>query len=752
MSDEPDFGGVIGRTYSESKEAWTEPAASPQGAPDVIFILLDDVGFSDLGCFGSEIDTPSMNKLAQCGVRHTNFHVVSMCSPTRACLLTGRNAHSVGMGSISEWAAGFPGYRGLVTRRAATLAEILRDHGYGTIAVGKWHLTPMKEVSAAGPFANWPLGRGFDRWYGFQGALTDQWNPELYRDNQPIETPAREGYHLSEDLVDQAISYVDNHKVAAPDRPYFLYLAMGACHWPHHVPADLIAKYKGRYAAGWDAIRDERFAKQKAMGVIPDDTELAAANPGVPRWLELSDDERRFCERSQELYAGFVDHTDQQIGRLTSFLEARGYSDNTLIVLLSDNGASPEGGPLGTVALNARKHLYHGPETAEERREAIDALGDKTTFPHYAFGWAQTSNTPLKWYKMNTYGGGVRSPLIMQWPARIKAGALQTQFHHVIDMVPTVLDILDIEAPATYRGTPQMPVQGTSMKYSFNAPDEPTRKVSQFFELAGDRAIWHRGWKAVTRHNAGTDFDADQWALYNLEQDFSECRDLSKTHPEKLKELIDLWWAEAKSLNALPLDDKWAARSNVNRGAPPRRSYTFYPGLDVIDRIMTPDIYRRSYTITADVEIPNDSAEGVLLAFGSSVAGYVLYAKDGYLAYEYVFSRRQKHVVRSSSRIPSGRHTLRYEFTSEAGDRGRGSLFIDNNLSGTVEVPKTWPVRAVHGGFTCGRDSGLAVSDAYQCPFGFAGTINSIVFELGEQDTSNAANAALAVWPPPLSR
>ena len=459
----------MGRTYAESKEAWAQEKQAPDKAPDIIFILLDDVGFADLGCFGSEIDTPNMDRLARGGVRHTNFHVVPMCSPTRACLLTGRNAHSVGMGTISEWAAGFPGYRGLVTRRAATLAEILRDHGYGTIAVGKWHLTPMKEVSAAGPFANWPLGRGFDRWYGFQGAFTDQWNPELYRDNQPIETPARDNYHLTEDLVDQAIHYVENHKTAAPERPYFLYLAMGACHWPHHVPKDLIAKYQGRYAEGWDAIREERFAKQKAMGVIPQDTILAAANPGVPKWSELSDDERRFCERSQEVYAGFIDHTDQQIGRLVSFLEARGQIENTLIVLLSDNGASPEGGPLGTVALNARKHLYHGPETAEERREAIDRLGDKTTFPHYAFGWAQTSNTPLKWYKMNTYGGGVRSPLIMHWPAKIKAGALQTQFHHVIDVVPTVLEALNIKAPESYHGIPQMPVQGVSMKYSFNA-------------------------------------------------------------------------------------------------------------------------------------------------------------------------------------------------------------------------------------------------------------------------------------------
>ncbi len=433
---------------------------------------------------------------------------MAMCSPTRASLLTGRNAHSVGMGIISEWAGGFPGYRGLVTRRAATVAEILRDNGYGTIAVGKWHLTPMKEVSAAGPFGNWPLGRGFDRWYGFHGAFTDQWNPELYRDNHPIERPAGEDYHLSEDLVTQAIRYVDNHKVAAPEQPYFLYLAFGACHWPHHVPQALVDKYKGRYASGWDEIRKARFARQKALGAVPPAAELPSGNPGVPAWDDLTEEERRFCERSQEVYAGFIDHTDQQIGRLLAFLEARGHAENTLIVLMSDNGASPEGGPLGTVALNARKHLYHGPETSEERRASVDTLGGHTSYPHYAFGWAQVSNTPLKWYKMNTYGGGVRSPLIMHWPARLSGGALQSQYHHAIDVMPTVLDVLGIEAPASYRGVPQMPVEGTSMAYTFNAADAPTRKLTQFFEMAGERAIWHRGWKAVTRHKPGADFES----------------------------------------------------------------------------------------------------------------------------------------------------------------------------------------------------------------------------------------------------
>lgn len=752
MTKETEFSGVIGRTYADSREAWSEPARAPEGAPDVIFIVLDDVGFSDLGCYGSEIDTPNMNRLARGGAHFTNFHVTAMCSPTRACLLTGRNAHSAGMGAITEWPGGFPGYQGKISKRAATIAEILRDHAYSTLGVGKWHLTPMKEVSAAGPYADWPLGRGFDRWYGFQGAFTDQWNPELYQDNQPIETPARDDYHLSEDLVDRSIAYIDNQWAAAPDRPYFLYLAFGACHWPHHVPADVIAKYKGRYAAGWDAIREQRYARQKAMGVIPEDTLLPPSNPGVAAWTDLSDEERRFCERSQELYAGFLDHTDQQIGRLLAFLESRGRIDNTLIVLLSDNGASPEGGALGTVALNARKHLYHGPESPAQRRAALDVLGSKTTYPHYAYGWAQVSNTPLKWYKTNTYGGGIRAPLIMHWPAGIKATGRRTQYHHAIDIVPTVLEMLGIEAPASYRGVPQIPIQGTSMKYSFEVPDAPTRKVSQFFEMIGDRAMWHRGWKAVTHHKVGADFDADEWALYHLEHDFSECRDLSQAHPEKLREFVDLWWSEAHALGALPLDDKWPARSNVARGAAFRKSYTFYPGLERIDRIKAPDMSGRSYSIIADVEIPPEGAQGVLLAFGTSLAGYVFYVKDARLVHEYVFSGDVKHVVRSGVAVTSGRHQFHYEFSKDEKGPGRGTLLIDGAAVGTTEIPKTWPNRAVQAGLACGRDSGLAISDAYQCPFAFTGTIHRVQVELGEEIKSEAGVAAMAVWPPPYMK
>lgn len=752
MSDDSEFQGKLGRTYADSTESWPAETAAPKNAPDLIFVVLDDVGFSDLGCYGSEIETPHMDRLARGGAQYRNFHVTAMCSPTRACLLTGRNAHSVGMGVISEWAGGFPGYRGHISLRAATLAEVLRDHGYTTLGVGKWHLTPMKQVSAAGPYQQWPLGRGFDRWYGFQGAFTDQWNPELYQDNQPIARPSGEKYHLTEDLIDRSIAYIDNHRVAAPDRPYFLYLALGACHWPHHVPPDTVAKFRGRYAAGWDAIRSQRYERQKALGVVPADTLLPPSNPGVQPWSELSDEEKAFCERSQELYAAFVHHTDQQLGRLIARLEASGQLDNTLIVLMSDNGASPEGGPLGTVALNARKHVYHGPETAAERRSAIDALGGPKTYPHYAFGWAQASNTPLQWYKMNTYGGGVRAPLLMHWPAGIKATGLRDQYHHAIDLMPTVLELLGIQPPDSYRGVPQIPLQGTSMVYSFNAPEAPTHKRTQFFELNGDRAIWKDGWKAVTHHRPGTDFAADQWALYHLAEDFSESHDLAATHPQKLQELIDQWWAEAEALGALPLDDRWAARSNVARGSAFRRRYSFHPGLERIDRIKAPDMSGRAYSITADVELPSDGGEGVILAFGSSLAGYVMYLQRGHLVHEYVFSGNTRHVVRSPRPLKAGRHLLGYGFTKDGTQPGRGVLSIDGVVVDTVEIPKLWPNRAVQSGLSCGYDTGLAVSDAYECPNPFSGTIHRVDVELGDELPQDPASAAVAVWPPPQTR
>jgi arylsulfatase A-like enzyme len=743
---DPDFRGVIGRTRRESTPWWPEPPRAPAGAPSVVVIVLDDVGFADLGCYGSEIATPSMDRLAAGGLRYRNFHVTAMCSPTRACLLTGRNAHAVGMGIIAEWSTGFPGYRGRITRRAATLAEILRDHAYGTLAVGKWHLTPLPEATAAGPFDAWPLARGFDRWYGFHGALTDQWHPELFEDNHAIDAPAPPGYHLSADLVDRAIAVVRDQQAVAPEKPFFLYLAFGACHWPHHVPRPLAEKYRGRYDRGWDAVRAERLARQQALGIVPGGTALAPRNPGVAPWADLSPDERRLSARLQEVYAAFLEHTDAQIGRLLAFLDGLGRLDDTLVLLLSDNGASPEGGPGG--AANQRKHLNYERETLEEGLAALDRLGSEHAFNHYPMGWAQVSNTPLKWYKKDTHGGGIRAPLVVHWPARIPAGgAIRPQYHHVVDVVPTVLEVLGIPAPAEYRGASQLPIHGVSLAYTFDAPDAPTRKETQHYELLGDRAIWHRGWKAVARHEAGTDFDADRWELYHLDADFSESRDLAAEHPAKLRELVDRWWAEAGAHQVLPLDDREYERVAESVRARARTRYVYYPGMARIDRLSAPDVTDRSWRVTAEVEIPDGGAEGVLLASGTRFAGYVLYVQDGRLVYEYAYSERVRHTVRSEAPVPAGRRALGYEFAKTGPRRGRGTLLVDGRPVGTLELPRTWPVHAVSGGVLCGRDGGSPVSDAYACPFPFTGTLHRVVVELADDgggDGPGAAREALA--------
>ncbi|HVQ74808.1 MAG TPA: arylsulfatase [Candidatus Binatia bacterium] len=738
------FGGVIGRTYRESTPWWPPPARPPQGAPSVVVVVLDDVGFADLGCYGSDIVTPHMDALAAQGLRYTNFHVTSMCSPTRACLLSGRNAHAVGMGIIAEWSTGFPGYQGRLGRRAATLAEVLREHAYGTYAVGKWHLGPLAEATAAGPFDAWPLARGFDRWYGFHGALTDQWHPELFEDNHVVELPPRRDYHLSEDLVDRAIGYVRDHHTAAPDRPFFLYLAFGACHWPHHVPNEYLARYRGHYDRGWDEIRAERFARQQALGIVPPGTRLAPRNPDVPAWSALDADQRRLVTRLQEAYAAFLDHTDAQLGRLLAFLAAIERRADTLVVLLSDNGASPEGGPLG--AVNERKHLNYEPETVAESLAALDRIGSEWAFNHYPTGWAQVSNTPLKWYKKDTHGGGIRAPLILSWPGRIPASGRRTQYHHVIDVMPTILELAGATAPSVYQGVPQLPMHGVSMAYTFEAPDAPTTRRVQHYELLGDRALWCDGWKAVARHVKGEDFDADRWELYHVDRDFSECDDLAAAHPQKLRELLDRWWAEAGAHDVLPLDDREYERVAANAEARARSRYVYYPGMARIDRLSAPYITDRSWRLTAEVEIPPAGAEGVLLAAGSRFAGYVLYLRDGRLVYEYGYSTAVRHAIRSATPVPAGSRVLGYEFRRTGPWRGRGTLSIDGRVVGEVDIPKTWPVHGTTAGVSCGHDAGAPVSDAYSAPFPFTGTLRRVVVELdgdGAGDPAGEVRGAL---------
>jgi arylsulfatase len=718
--DDGEFRGSIGTTYKSSEPWWPEPAVAPRSAPNIVAIVLDDVGFSDLGCYGSEIATPRMDGLAAGGVRYSNFHVTSMCSPTRACLLTGRNAHAVGVGIIAEWSSGYPGYQGKVTRRAATIPEVLRDHAYGTYAIGKWHLTNIADYGSAGPHDDWPLGRGFGRWYGFHGALTDQWNPELYQDNRPITLNPGSGYHLSTDLVDHAIGDIRDHLTAAPQRPFFLYLAFGACHWPHHVPRHHIERVRGRYDVGWDRIREERLRKQLALGIVPPGTTLAPRNPGVEAWSEVAPDVRRLLVRLQETYAAFLEHTDTEIGRLVDHLSTVGHLDNTLIVLISDNGASPEGGPTG--AINLRKHMVYEEEQPSVGLKYLEEIGSERAFNHYPTGWAQASNTPLKWYKKDTHGGGIRAPLIMHWPKQIACrGVVRTQYHHVIDIAPTLYELLGISAPREYRGVPQLPVHGASLAYTFANGEAPTRKHTQYFELLGDRAIWHEGWKAVSRHVKGTEFETDRWELYHLDGDFAEIDDLAASEPDRLRALVDLWWVEAGKYGVLPLDDRdWeraAARLRMNTTT----RYEYLGNMARVDRLSSPDITDRSYTITAEFESAAATTEGVLLAWGSRFAGFVLYIKDGEVRYEYIYSESVKYKLRAPFTPKEGRMLARLMFQRTGRNAGRIQLMLGDELAGSVEIPRTWPTHGTTAGLNCGQDAGAPVTDAYQRPFRFTG-------------------------------
>lgn len=736
-----EFKGTIGRTYRDSKAWWADPPAAPKNAPNVVFIVLDDVGFSDLGCYGSEIATPRMDDLAAKGAAYSNFHVTSMCSPTRACLLTGRNAHSVGVGIIAEWSSGYPGYSGQVGREAAMIPQVLAPHAYSSYAIGKWHLTNIADYGAAGPHDNWPLGKGFNRWYGFHGALTDQWNPELCVDNRPIQLEKPDDYHLSTDLVDHAIGDVRDHLSSGVGRPFFMYVAFGACHWPHHVPKEYIDHYSGRYDKGWDAIREERLKKQVALGVVPDDTTLAPLNPDVKPWSAHNDNERRLFARLQETYAGFLEHTDMEIGRLVDYIASVGQLDNTLIVLLSDNGASAEGGPTG--AIHLRKHMVYEKETADSMQPFIDRIGSAMAYNHYPTGWAQVSNTPLKWYKKHVHGGGVRAPLIVHWPGHIdRPGTFRHQFHHVIDIAPTVYDILGVEAPAQFAGVEQLPVHGSAMTYTFKSAAAPTRKESQIFELLGDRAIWHRGWKAVAHHTKGHDFERDTWELYKLDEDFAEIHDLASAQPGKLNELVDLWWEQAKGYNVLPLDDRDWERAAERLKMMPTLSYDLYGGMSRIDRLTSPDITDRSYRLTASFEVPRgEPLEGVVIAWGSHFGGFALYLKDGRAHYEYNYSESVTHRISADWQPAAGRANLELLVTRTGKNSVVASLSANGRELGSVAIPKTWPTHGTTAGLNVGQDAGAPVTFAYDAPFHFTGSNLRVAVRLAADSESEPGAA-----------
>jgi len=542
------FEGTIGRTVPGSKPAPLPVARPGPGSPNIVYIILDDTGFADLGSYGSSVATPHIDALAGAGLQYTNFHSKAICSPTRASLLTGRNNHSVGMKELAGDDQGYPHARGRVPATAANIAQILQAHGYSTLAAGKWHLVPRSEIKPSGSRTHWPLQKGFDRFYGFLSGWTDQYRPDLVEDNHAVEPPNRPGYHFSEDIVDRSIQMLGANFAADPEKPFFLYLAFGATHAPIQVPRPYIEKYATAFEKGWDQIREDRYRRQIELGVIPANTRLPPRNPGDPSWEDLSEQEKTVYARFMAAYAGFLEHTDAQIGRLVRFLEESGRLDNTAVFLLSDNGGAPEAGPEGRF-----EHPYSGRMTVGEMFERLDALGSRDSQPLYQRAWAMASSAPFKYYKLWPYRGGVQTPFIVSWPAGIRTTGLRPQFVDVIDITPTVLDITGIEAPARFDGVCQMAIQGKSIRATFDDSRSPNPRNTQYFELWGSRSIFHDGWKAIAIHTPGTDFDDDRWELYNVATDFSESINLASQYPERVEALEKLWWSEAAKHGALPL-------------------------------------------------------------------------------------------------------------------------------------------------------------------------------------------------------
>jgi arylsulfatase len=777
------FNGVIGRTFDQSEPAWPEPNRAKEGAPNVLFIVLDDTGFAQLGCYGSPIQTPNLDALANNGLRYNNMHTTALCSPTRTCILTGRNHHSNAMASITEASTGYPGANGNIPFENGFLSEMLLQQGYNTYAIGKWHLTPADQISAAGPYERWPLGRGFERYYGFLGGETHQYYPELVYDNHQVEPPKtpEEGYHVTEDLVDKAISFIADSKQIAPNKPFFMYFCTGAMHAPHQVRKQWSDKYAGKFDDGWEAYREKAFAKQKELGIAPADAELSRHDPDVPRWDSLADDEKKLYARMMEVFAGFLEHTDFHIGRLLDFLKGIDEFENTLIMVISDNGASSEGGPTGSV--NENLFFNNVPESLEENLKKIDELGGPNTFNHYAWGWTWAGNTPFRRWKRETYRGGISDPFFVHYTKGIQAkGEVRTQYVHAIDMLPTVLDMLGIDPPTSIKGVTQSPIEGVSFADSFEDPLTASQRRTQYFEMMGHRSIYHDGWRAVCpwpgpsfTESGGffgdpipkeklTELDANHWELYHVDEDFAENYNLAPKRPgglekvgealglveeteeqaanrAKLIEMIGQWYVEAGKYNVLPVDGRGTARFAEERPqiAKDRTSYTYYPHTQSIPFNAGPRLLNRTHSITADVEIPTGGAEGALVSFGGTDGGYSLYVKDGKLQYVQNYVARDYLHVESTAPVSAGHHELRFEFevtgppdiANGKGTPGRAQLYIDGVLVGQSDFSVTTPLSlGLTGGISVGADPGAPVAPFYKSPFEFTGTIHSVTFDV----------------------
>jgi arylsulfatase A-like enzyme len=779
------FKGTINADIRDSVPDWSpfEPPRAADGSPSVVYIVLDDVGFSALGCYGGPIETPNIDRIAAQGVRYTQWHTTALCSPTRSCLLTGRNHTRNSMACITEAAVGFPNASGTIPPENGMISEILGELGWNTYLVGKWHLCPTVEMNLASTRRNWPTGRGFERFYGFLGAETNQWYPELVYDNHPVDQPKspEEGYHFTGDITDKAIEFIKDAKAVAPDKPFFLYYAPGACHAPHHAPREWIEKYRGRFDMGYEAIREQILARQKQMGIVPAGTELPRVNPigtsqtrtgpgGEPfppldytkPWDGLSADEKRLFARMAEVYAGFLTHADHHVGRLLDYLEETGQRDNTMVIVVSDNGASGEGGPDGSV--NEMKFANGIPDDLQANLAMIDELGGTETYNHYPTGWAMAFNTPFKMWKRYEFNGGTADPCIISWPSVVgHGGEIRHQYHHAIDIVPTVLDLLGVDAPETIKGHVQSRLDGVSMRYSFGDPSAPSARPTQFYSMLGSRGIWHDGWKAVTTHptiSGWSHFNDDVWELYHTDVDRAELHDLAAEHPGKLREMVNLWFAEAGANGAFPLDDRSALEILLTprpQLASPRDRYVYYPDVADVPELQAVNIRNRSYVIGAQVDIPAPAAEGVIFAHGSWFGGHALYVKDNRLHYVYNFVGMAEQKVAATEDLPTGQDQILSASFDKDGEDPPGvatgilSLYHGDRKVGEGRIKtQPGPFELAGEGLCIGRDSGAAVTDDYPGPRPYrftGGTIKRVAVDVSGEpylDLEREAAAMLA--------
>ncbi len=747
---DPPFRGKIGLRPSDSVKDFPKEVTAPAGAPNVLVILTDDVGFGASSTFGGPIPTPTMDRVANEGLRFNQFHTTALCSPTRAALLTGRNHHSVATGGIMEIGVGFPGYNTLIPKSKRGLGDILKLNGYNTAWFGKNHNVPDWHTSQAGPFDLWPVGLGFEYFYGFIGGDTSQWTPAIFENTRPIEPPHDDpDYNFDRDMADRAIAWLRMQRAVAPEEPFFVYFAPGTAHAPHHAPKEWIEKFKGQFDDGWDKQRETTFEKQKKMGIIPASTQLTARSRGIDAWDSLNADQKKVFAHMMEVYAAALAHCDHQMGRIIDAIEEMGELDNTLIIYIQgDNGASAEGSPQGL--LNEMTFFNAIAEDFDEVLRRMDELGGPNTFNHYPIGWAHAMDTPFQWTKqVASHFGGTRNALAVSWPKRIKArGELRTQFHHVIDVMPTVLEAAGLEQPTFVDGIQQEPVEGVSMVYAFDDAKAPSPHTTQYFEMFANRAIYDNGWVAATTPTtppwvsvaeAVDPIDGYDWELYNLEQDFSQSQNLAASNPEKLRELQRLFYIEAVKYNVLPLDNSKVERLDVtNRPSNIRglKEFTYYDGMVRIPEGSAPDLKNKSFGISAVVEVPEGGAEGVLMTQGGRFAGLGLYFLEGRPVFHYNLAGVERYTVAGADKVGPGRHVVTLDFNYEGGSVGKGgqaTLTVDGKKVASEKLPRTIAFRmSLDETLDIGEDTGTPVSEDYRVPFDFTGKLEKVTINISK--------------------